>query len=64
MAIARSETEETLSLAEQPADEPRPDAAGSSVLDRLRAAWSDYLAENRRGWGEIVDDQAKNPSLD
>ncbi len=61
MAIATPE-DGTLDLNDAPDESPSDTAPG--LLPHLRAAWATYRAENRRRWDEMVNEQAKDPSLD
>lgn len=78
MTIARSEGVAVLSLSEMTAEEMTADEApaadlptserpattvGGMVLGHLRAAWSEYLTENKSGWSKLVDEQARDPTL-
>lgn len=64
MATATSEQEATLALKDVPAEEARPSEAVTGVLHRLRAAFATYRTENSRGWSDLVEDQARNPTID
>ena len=66
MSIARSEGGDALSLDQLPAEDTAsaesPSALGTR-LQKLRALWSGYVTENKRGWDDIVEEQAKDPTL-
>lgn len=67
MAMTRTDGGEALSLDALPAEDSTEDGRSSAppgVLGHLRAVWKEYVAENRKGWSRLVDEQVKDPSLD
>lgn len=67
MAMTQTDGGEALSLDAVQADEAAGDGRSSAppgVLGHLRAVWKEYVAENRKGWSRLVDEQVKDPSLD
>lgn len=64
MAIDRLEGSEVLALEDMPEESERRPVAASPVLANLREIWDAYKTDSKRRWARLVDEQAKNPTLD